>query len=34
MEDRLKRYVKIGLHRSVQTIYTNTICSTSGTKIF
>lgn len=34
MENVLKPYVKIGLHRSVQTIYTNTICATSGTKIY
>ena len=34
MEDKLKCYVKIGLHRSVQTIHTSTICATSGTKIY
>lgn len=34
MENVLKLYVKTGLHRSVQTTYTDTICATSGTKIY
>lgn len=34
MEDKLKHYVKIGLRRSAQTIYTDTICAISGTKIY